>query len=311
MNQSKDKILLALRRSNGQIGYLSEGITIPEFYELIQPKYNNINILIDFSPIIETLYKIHSQNKDEKIYVAYNSLYNYFQEIQTYTNKQEKLERLLEKCNDFINLIKIEFNKIEKSNLYNASNNEMYDFVKKIEYLSNFYLDAILIYIYTKANLEIISFKNDVVLQQHIDFIREKVYNIYKSHIKLYNQKITNSDFLVYLLFEKEEDFKKHLGIIENIPNEDKDIVNIKLQIFHNSYKENTYNNMNEPIKRIYSEYYQYDYRYVDIADILMNILYKINSINKLLNKLKNSEVIFENDKEVIEQVKQLIKQTT
>ena len=38
MAEKKELVHLASRKENGQIGYMSKGITIPQFYNLIQPK---------------------------------------------------------------------------------------------------------------------------------------------------------------------------------------------------------------------------------------------------------------------------------
>jgi len=57
MAEKKELVHWTLRKENDQIGYMSKGITVPEFYSLIQPKQQNINItnniLIDFYPIID------------------------------------------------------------------------------------------------------------------------------------------------------------------------------------------------------------------------------------------------------------------
>ena len=68
---NKSKIMIALRKGNGQIGYLSEGLEIPEFFELICSK-DNKKILVDYSLIIEKLHEIHQKNEDMSIINKFN-----------------------------------------------------------------------------------------------------------------------------------------------------------------------------------------------------------------------------------------------
>lgn len=305
MIEKEDKILLAIRKANGQIGYLSEGVTIPAFYELIQPKINN-NILIDFSPIIDKLYTLHNKNNQEKIYIDYASLYNYFLDMQTYSiNKENRLENVIDKTNNFINLVKSEINNIS-NDLYKYENNEKNNITKKLSEFSNLYLDAILIFIYSKALLDIKSFTKDVILTNYIKDLKDIIYNIYEKDIRLYSG-ILKSDFILYILFEHEKELLLYLDVIENLNDEDRDINLLKLQIFNNAYSEESDYYTNKSKKRVYTEYQKFDYRYKERVTLLMEILHKIKSINELLDNLKNKEIHFESNENYVQEIKQLI----
>lgn len=306
MIEKEDKILLAIRKANGQIGYLSEGVTIPAFYELIQPKINN-NILIDFSPIIDKLYTLHNKNNQEKIYIDYASLYNYFLDMQTYSinKKENRLENVIDKTNNFINLVKSEINNIS-NDLYKYENNEKNNITKKLSEFSNLYLDAILIFIYSKALLDIKSFTKDVILTNYIKDLKDIIYNIYEKDIRLYSG-ILKSDFILYILFEHEKELLLYLDVIENLNDEDRDINLLKLQIFNNAYSEESDYYTNKSKKRVYTEYQEFDYHYKERVTSLMEILHKIKSINELLDNLKNKEIHFESNENYVQEIKQLI----
>ncbi|XOB63034.1 hypothetical protein ACMC56_04320 [Campylobacterota bacterium DY0563] len=303
MEEKEDKILLALRKSNGQIGYLSKGITIPEFFELTQPK-NNVTVLIDFHPIIDKLYNLHYQSKNENIYMKYHSLYTYFLDIQTYTiNNNNKWENAIDKANSFIHLIKVEINEIKK-NFYSNTNEKCS--IEKLCELSNLFIDAILIFIYSKASLEIKSLKQDTILTDYIKYLKNIIYDFYKRFADL-NRGLIKSNFIMQLLFTNEKELSNHLNIIEGLNDDDKNINNIKLKIFNEAYKNNYYNHMNENIQMIFTEYREITNDEIYITTLLMETLHKINSVNKLLYNLKNNEVEFENNENHIEEIKQLI----
>jgi len=81
----KSELFIGIRKTNGQIGYISDGLNLPEFFELLRPVDNEIKVLVDYSPIIEKLHSLHSTQNDDAVLNSFNSLYNYWQDARTYT----------------------------------------------------------------------------------------------------------------------------------------------------------------------------------------------------------------------------------
>jgi hypothetical protein len=101
----KSELFIGVRKTNGQIGYISEGLNIPEFFDLLRPVGNGVNVLVDYSPIIERLHSLHNNQKDEAILSAYNSLYNYWQDAKTYSSESLKISKSEELSKLSISLI--------------------------------------------------------------------------------------------------------------------------------------------------------------------------------------------------------------
>ncbi len=106
---------LTFRKENGQIGYMTKGITIPEFYELVQPSIQNINItnnniLIDFYPIIDKLNSLYNQQKNDEVYIKSQTLYNYWKDGRTFKKESIVISRFNEiskMSNELLNILKL------------------------------------------------------------------------------------------------------------------------------------------------------------------------------------------------------------
>lgn len=163
------KLFIGLRRENGQIGYLSEGLAIPEFFELIRPKPETRHDLVDFSPVIEALHSKHDKILEQSIREKYNAIFNYWQESKTYSKieiKLPKFESLSQFSNELIASLqfKIDETKNKFSHRRMAKPDENIAAIKIIKNDCNAYIDVLLCFIHAKASLEIESFTKDVVL---------------------------------------------------------------------------------------------------------------------------------------------------
>ncbi len=301
------KLLLALRKKNGQIGYLSEGVTIPEFFDLVTPKSNNVIVLPDFSPVINTLYSIHKKYRDEELTNKYSSLINYWADASTYSIKDIKLQKnvqLASFANEMLNLIQSRVN--EKTPSFVRGINEIDKIIRDITPECNMYIDTLLCFIHSKASLEIESFKKDCLLVQYCDFLYYKI-------LELYNSATKNSDFstgfsesfLCYLSFNKPEVLNEFL-------------------ILHPEYSSSEdikqkYLSQCQP-KEIYDEDYGYvqqfgvRYRYYNDSEIntcksIKAILTKIISIKELLRKLRDEDVVWDDSTDLMNEIQEFINQ--
>ena len=66
------KFMIATRNKKGQIGYLSEGLSLPEFADLFKPK-GEVQVLVDYSPVIEELHKLHKAASSEDVLKKYKA----------------------------------------------------------------------------------------------------------------------------------------------------------------------------------------------------------------------------------------------
>ena len=290
MENKQELVHFTFRKENGQIGYMSKGIPIPEFYNLIQPKQQNIsiNVLIDFYPIIDILYSLHSQKQNDEIYLKFNNLYSYWNDAKTYKDKQiilSKSEKLIELSNDLLNTLKIKL----KENPFDYKDSSY----QKLEKINNFieysdiYIETILCFIHSKASLEIESFQQDKILTDYVKYLKQIIMKLYLETIdNRQNNEPYNSSFLQYLALKKSnelENFLKFHGEEYNISDFQRHLFN-KLKL--HSYSENNYRRYNASL-----DYKHYDNNEINIAILLRDTLFKINSISQLLEELKKGNV--------------------
>jgi hypothetical protein len=283
---------------------MSKGIPIPEFYNLVQPKQENIsvNVLIDFYPIIDTLYSLHTQNKNHEIDVKFNSLYNYWSDGKTYRKESiilSRSEQLAQLSNELLTILKIKL----KENPFDWQD----DSYRKLEKIKNFieysdmYIETILCFIHSKASLEIESFQKDKVLTDYVKYLQQIIIKLYFNAIDNPKDKLYNSNFLKYLALQKSDELKNFLKLHGEKYNTSDFQIYLFNQLQLNSYYDNNYQTSNYSANLIYKDYENDE---IDIAILLRDTLFKIESISQLLEKLKKGNIEWSADNNHIEELK-------
>lgn len=301
------KLLLALRKKNGQIGYLSEGVTIPEFFDLVTPKSNNIFVLPDFSPVINTLYSIHKKCRDEELTRKYSSLINYWADASTYSIKDTKLQKnvqLASFANEMLNSIQLRVNEKIPSSVRKI--NEIRNVIRDITPECNMYIDTLLCFIHSKASLEIESFKRDYLLVQYCDFLYDKV-------LRLYNLATNNCDFstrfneslLCYLSFNKPKVLNEFLILHPEYSSAE----DIKREYISQCQPEEVYDENYGYVQQFGIRYRYYDDHEINTCKSIKSILTKIISIKELLKKLRDEDVIWDDSTDLMNELQEFINQ--
>jgi len=307
---SKEELFLGIRKSNGQIGYLSEGIKIPDFFNLIQ-KDNQKDFLIDFAPIIEELHSIHQKQIDKNILEQYNSVYNYWQESASYSKieiKIPKFESLSKSSNELIAKLNSRINQHLKDfqSTRFRQEDKKYDIVKLLEKDCNIYIDILLCFIHSKASLEIESFKNDKILDSYCRDTLKIIKDLYFDVVgySTYSKDLNDNSLLYYFAFTKDNELKSYINLIP-FPEDTQDL---RLILLDKAYPTSTYNNFNEPITKIEIEYSNPNHKVLEMAKILRNLYYKFLSLSELLKNLKENNVEWSNDSSLNEKLIEYMK---
>lgn len=306
------QLFLGIRKENGQIGYLSEGYTLPEFFNLICKDREDKNILIDFTPVIEILKNHHKKITELSILEKYNAIINYWEDSKSYSDfkiKIPKFESLSLLSNELISSLqpnitskknKINHRRIDKMD----ENNKI---VKTIEIDVNIYIDIMLCFIHSKASLEIESFKKDTVLANYCNFLYTTISDLFITVIEFSNfgnnSKLDNESLLYYISFEKQSEISSYIKLLNNFD----DSQDLRLSLIKESPSSKEYNHLNIKVNKIDIEYRIPDYSELETAEILRNLLYKIISLQKLLIRLKDEEVSWDDNTKYVEELKQLI----
>lgn len=308
----KTQLFVGFRRKNGQIGYLSESLTIPEFFELVRPSNDTGGSLVDFSPVIEALHSAHEKDVDQSIREKYNAVFNYWQESKSYSNLQIKLpkfESLSLLSNELINSLqfRIEESKKKHSHRRAANPDENLKIVRSIQKDSDAYIDTLLCFIHSKASLEIESFKNDVVLSQYCGCLKEIISSLFCEVVEYstWNNdfKLHDSSLLYHLAFNDESEVGYYMKLLPAFDCSQ----DLRLFLVGKSRKEDSYNFQNEQSTRIEIEFRNPCWQERESAKILRDTLYKVNSVSKLLERLKEGEVDWNPSDDTAEELKQLI----
>jgi len=280
--EKSTELFVGLRKSNGQIGYLSEGLNIPEFFNLICNKKQKVNILIDFSAVIDKLYLLHEKQNKIIMIDEYKSLYSYWSDSITYEDKSiksQKQEKLSSSANDLLTKLKnyLTTNENEFSREYD--NNKKLKIVKELADNSNIFIDTLLCFIHSKASIEIASFKQDKIITNYCDFLKQIIEKCYNHSIKdNYRDSI-----LDYFAFEDISKLQEHLELKEQNINTDSYILNY----IKNLNPQDHDNNQNSQMREILILYKKFDYNEIQVVGILKDLMYKVKSISSLIEKLK------------------------
>ncbi|WP_229623315.1 hypothetical protein [Vibrio parahaemolyticus] len=309
---SKTKLFLGLRGENGQIGYLSESLSIPEFFELVRPKSETKYDLVDFSPVIEALHAKHDKIAEQSIREKYNAVFNYWQESKTYSKleiKLPKFESLSQLSNELITSLQFRINESKRGYSHRRTTDQEKNTttIKNIENDCNVYIDVLLCFIHAKASLEIESFKKDVVLGRYCDFLKEVISDLYNRVVEFstWNDRfeLDDSSLLYHIAFNNNEELNHYTKLLPHFDTSQ----DLRLQRMIASRSEPMYSHRNEPITRIEIEYRSPDNYELEAAKILRNLLHKINSISELITKLREGNVDWNPSEDGAEELKQLL----
>lgn len=306
------KLFIGLRRNNGQIGYLSESLSIPEFFELVQPNNRSGSSLIDFSPVIEALHSSHEKIVEQSIREKYNSVFNYWQESKSYSNIQIKLpkfESLSLLSNELIISLQssIDKSKSQHSHRRTTDPTKNIKVIKSIEKDCNIYIDVLLCFIHSKASLEIESFQSDVVLRQYCEYLERIISDLFNYVVEYstYNDdfRLDNSSLLYHLAFKEPDEINLYTELLPSF-NHPSDL---RLSLLSKCDSGSGYNYQNEQVTKIDVEYRTPAYEELEAAKILRNMSYKINSISELLKLLKNGGIDWDPNKDAVEELRELV----
>lgn len=306
------QLFLGVRKENGQIGYLSEGYSLPEFFNLICKNKEDKNILIDFTPVIEILKNHHKKITEQTILEKYNQIIHYWEDTKSYSNfeiKIPKFETLSLLSNKLIS--SLQPNITSKKNKINHRRTENVDennkIVKTIETDVNIFIDVMLCFIHSKASLEIESFKKDTVLANYCNFLYTTISELFNTVIEFSNfqndPRLDNESLLYYISFTNQSKINSYIKLLSNFDKSQ----DLRLSLLTKSQSYEDYNHRNIQVKKIDIEYRIPSYSELETAEILRNLLYKIISLQKLLIRLRDEEVSWEDNTKYVEELKQLI----
>lgn len=313
---AEEKIMIATRNPKGQIGYLSEGLTVPEFIELLRPK-NQTQVLVDYSPVIEELHRLHKMKGREDIIKKYNTIFDYWQETKSYTIesvKTTKSEELIKQAISLIHDLQAEFLKANKElisknygrmsldwhNTYNPRWREEHDLLKSIKNHADIYIDVLLCFIHAKASLDIGSFKKDVVLCGYVDFLNEFIIHIYRSLLRVGT---VEDSFLKFIAFKQSEKLQDYL----KLDGQDKTLDQYRLSVLAASLPALTHNEQMHPCLQVSICFDNFPDAFVQIVEAFRDLLHKIFSVDAFLEKLKNGDYLWDDSSELVEELREQI----
>lgn len=309
----KTQLFVGLRKANGQIGYLSESLSIPEFFEMVRSMDHQERVLVDFAPVIETLHALHKDAGDQAVISKYKSMYSYWHDSISYSDfriRLPKCESLSVAANELLATLedRIAKHSLDYSSRRLGESSANFRVILALEKDVNIFIDTLLCFIHSKASLEIASFKKDVVLGEYcerllavLEGLLAKVldYSTYNDRFQL------ESDSLLF-----------HLAIVENcvidsysqlLPNfgskED-----LRLVVLRSGDKHEIRDGRNERYMEVVTRYRVPDQNELNMARMLRDLCYKVRSIAGLINTLKHEVVRWDPSDHSIEELKGLIR---
>lgn len=300
------KFMIATRNKKGQIGYLSEGLSLPEFADLFKAK-GQMQVLVDYSPVIEELHKLHKVASSEDILKKYNAMFNYWQDAKSYTKelvKVSKSEELSRQANSLINDLQIELQKrwADFEWKWNDQTYELNAMVTSIKRDADIYIDTLLCFVHSKASLDIESFRNDVVLRGYGKFLYDFISEIYK---RLLRKGRKQDSYLKFIAFEQHEKLQDYLNLEGQGETSDQFLLRaLKEQNIYDGHDQ-----YEGPYREISIRFDSFSNQYVSIVEMLRDLLYKISSVNAFLERLSKGNHQWDDSSESVDELRESIRQ--
>jgi hypothetical protein len=300
------KLFIGGRKSNGEIGFISDGFDAKNFIELLgggNEKPGKI-VLVDYAPVIEKLHELHKATSDENTRNKYNSMFNYWQDAKTHEIGQvriHKAEVLAGQANSLINELQLKLEKMQNDGTlsYNIQVRDLNKTINSFRALSSdseIYIDALLIYIHSKASLEIGSFKKDVVLTKYARYLSDLLFKIYKQLTGFCRDK---DSFLKFLAFEKPEILEEHLLLSGKGKSSDEFLLELMRGL-------KSYQRHNDDRGYHQEVSIQFDNWWPELSSTiedLKDLLYKAQSINDFLDTLRKGGVEWDESPESVDEL--------
>ncbi len=306
------QMFLGIRKENGQIGYLSEGLSIPEFFDLVRPKESsNISTLVDFFPVIEALHETHNEHVERSIRAEYNAVFNYWRDANSFSDRGillSKSEGLAKSSNDF--LTKMDFRIDDKLTKYchrrTADLNENYKLVQDFGRDVDAYIDILLCFVHSKASLEVASFKKDYVATKYISSLTNKIEKLYFQVVE-YNddsKDIDSASILNFIALHRNDELSLYLKMLPE-PHKKRDL---RLELFDSAEKNDNDDEWSREMnKKLVIKYRHPQERELEMTCILRGLLLKAQSLSKLIEFLKTQEVEWDPSNNSVSELTQLI----
>ncbi|WP_146122496.1 hypothetical protein [Burkholderia multivorans] len=297
------EISLLVRGTDGQIKFVSEGLGIPEFYNLVRARSDSKQALVDFSPVIEALHGIHRDAHSKEILIKYNIMYNSWLDARTYTKelaKTLKYEELNKQSTALINELHISLQSADRAFL--ASSETLLDDVLTIKKDCDIYIDSMLCLVYAKASQDIDSFKFDVVVSSYADFLVELAERLYRQALRAGN---FENSFLKYIAFEQPHELQKYLAL-----DSDESTASFKLRCLEATPTEQDYIEVwggGYAIRQVKIQYDSYHPNHVAAMHELRDLLYRASSLKRLVDRLKDGNIEWESGEDAVNALTQEI----
>lgn len=298
------EISLLVRGTDGQIKFVSEGLGIPQFYNLVRSKEGNRQVLLDFSPVIEALHGIHKQAHNERILTKYNTMYNYWLDAKTYTKeplKAIKSEELVKQSSALINELHIV---MQKADVDLSSVNSILDSVLSIKKDCDIYIDSMLCLVYAKALQDLASFKGDVVVGGYATFLVDRVERLYR--LVLNWGRNFDDSFLKFIAFEQPNELQAYLAL-----ESDERAESFRLRCLEEAkpqYDEiKLWDERYTTIRQVKIQYDAYHTHHVRAGHELRDLLQRARSLKRLVDRLKEGNVEWESGEDAMNALAQEI----
>lgn len=290
------EISLLVRGTDGQIKFVSEGLGIPEFYNLVRDRNDSKQVLVDFSPVITALHAIHKDAHNKELLIKYNTMYNYWLDARTHTKepvKALKYEELTKQSTSLINELHVSLQTAAMA--FFPASRTLHDDVVAVKRDCDIYIDSVLCLVYAKALQDIDSFKSDRVVGSYADFLVDLLERLYRQASRAGN---FEDSFLKYIAFEQPHELQKYLAL-----DSDESTASFKLRCLETAPTEQGYIEVlggGYAIRQVKIQYDAYDSYHVSAMRELRDLLHRARSLKRLVDRLKEGNIELETGEEAV-----------
>lgn len=305
-NPDLDRFFIGGRKKNGQIQWLWDGFSLPELFKTKE----EITVLVDYSPVIEALHRLHQTSRNEVIFNEFRALYNYWQDSKSYTIESVKLDcnkELSKQANSLLPKLqtRLEARKSEFYSAYRKPGNEVHDVVRALKDDANTYIQTLMCFIHSKASLDIKSFRSDKILNDYGIFLQDLLFDLYRWIVRD-NSRSYSDSILKYFAFEHSNEpgkLEQHLYL----DGKGESASEFKLRVLNEAQTYGKYDQSGHYHKEVSIRYDSFGREILDMVEIFKDLIFKISMVNQLLTALREGTFQWDGSNSAVEELNEEI----
>jgi len=308
MNNNLSVRSLLVDKATGKFVKAVDERDLSDFLPLIAQENKDVSrvVVFDFTPIIEyyhnELEHKLAQREHKELAVKRATVFNTWMRLKTFTNESllsQTSSKILHDTEEVLNWIHTRLPELEK-NILNANENSQSYINEKTEALLRFsddievFIEVLLCNIHTTANIDINSIKSDFIITEHCNSIRNLILKLLIRETDYYNGEFGWNSIIKNACME---DIGVNPEAIIHLLESEESVQSIKNSILSTAAYEDEWDG-NRQSRKYSVSWPKANPNSVERVKVLARLLENINSVLGVIEKLKLSDISYNQNSE-------------